>query len=404
LLARLLSWACKVGGIDEAIAAIRDGRRRGRIRTSVVIRSALLLFLTRLGSLNALEQTRSSARWRRWLGADLPSADTLGRVMAGIELETLRGAIGDLYRNLKRGKALQATAGGLVALVIDGHQSYSTYHRRCGGCLERRVKTKAGYRTQYYHHWVVAMLLSRPIPMLLDLESLRTGEDEITAAVRLLERILLRFPRAFDVVVADALYSDPRIYRLLCAHHKDVISVLKANTPELLEEANDLVRWESPAAGSTPDYQLWDVASAIDWPAAKAPLRFLRLVETRQVRRQLDQKKETLLSHWMWMTTLSPNRASTTVAVTLARARWDIENLGFNETVRRWHIDHVYRHHPIAMTAFWLLGALAYGVFHAFYHRGLKPALQQRGSYLHLARCLAAELYARPDAARPPPS
>lgn len=92
------------------------------------MRSALVLFLTRLGSLNALEQMRSSARWRRWLGADLPSADTLGRVMAGVELSTLRQAIGDLYRNLKRGKALQATAGGLTALVIDGHQGYTTYH------------------------------------------------------------------------------------------------------------------------------------------------------------------------------------------------------------------------------------------------------------------------------------
>jgi hypothetical protein len=323
--------------------------------------------------------------------------------MAGVELESLRRAIGELYRNLKRGKALQPTAGGLTALVIDGHQGYTTFHRHCSGCLERRVKTKAGYRTLHYHHWVVAMLLSRPIPLLLDLEPLRPGDSEINAAVRLLERILLRFPRAFDVVVADALYSDTRIYSLLDAHRKDVISVLKGNTPELLEEAKTLVRLVPPAVGSTPDNQLWDVPSCLAWPHLNKPFRILHQVETRYVRRQLDKQKETLLSHWLWITTLSANRANTLVAISLARARWEIENLGFNETVRRWHIDHAYRHHPVAMTAFWLLGALAHGIFHAFYHRGIKPAAQHRASYLHLARTLAAELYPVPALSRPPP-
>jgi hypothetical protein len=33
----------------------------------------------------------------------------------------------------------------------------------------------------------------------LDLEPLREGEDEIGAAVRLLQRVLQRYPRAFDL-------------------------------------------------------------------------------------------------------------------------------------------------------------------------------------------------------------
>jgi hypothetical protein len=404
VLARLLNWARKVVGVEDALLAVRDGRQRARITTAVVVRSSLLLFLTRLGSLNALEQSRANVRWSRWLGAELPSADTVGRVVAGIELETLREALGGLYRKLKRGKALRPSAGGLVALVIDGHQSHSSYHQRCEGCLQKRVKTKAGYRTLYYHHWVVAMLLTRPTPLLLDIEALRPDEDEIAAAVRLLERVLVRFPRAFDVVVADALYTDPRIYNLLIGQRKDVVTVLKANTPELLEQAVDIARLQSPVKESTPEREMWDIPGLDTWKAVAAPLRGLRLVETRQVRRQIDGERETLLSHWVWVTTLSPNRARTAVAIELARARWEIENLGFNETARRWHIDHVYRHHPNAMAAFWLLGALAYGLFHAFYHRSLKPAVRRGLSFLHFSRCLLANLYTPgPQTIRPPP-
>jgi len=34
-------------------------------------------------------------------------------------------------------------------------------------------------------------------------------EDEVTCAVRLLTRVLSAYPRAFDLVLADALYATP---------------------------------------------------------------------------------------------------------------------------------------------------------------------------------------------------
>lgn len=49
------------------------------------------MIVGRLGSLNALEQTtQSSSFWQRFLGAALPSADTLGRVAAQIDLGSVR--------------------------------------------------------------------------------------------------------------------------------------------------------------------------------------------------------------------------------------------------------------------------------------------------------------------------
>ena len=77
----------------------------------------------------------------------------------------------------------------------------------------------------------------------------------------------------------------------------------------------------------------------------------------------------------------------------LGHSRWDIENQGFNEAANQWHSNHVYRHHPIAIPAFWLLTMLVINVFRAFYLRNLKPQRHRYSSMLHVARCLTAELY-----------
>jgi hypothetical protein len=48
------------------------------------------MFLARLGSLNALEQLKDGLALRTFVGAELPSADTVGRVFALIDSNTIR--------------------------------------------------------------------------------------------------------------------------------------------------------------------------------------------------------------------------------------------------------------------------------------------------------------------------
>jgi hypothetical protein len=127
-----------------------DARRQPQIGTRVIVRALTVMLLARLGSLNALRQTRSQRFWNGWLGADLPSADTLGRVAAHIEAAGLRGIHRQVYARLKRSKALPPPGHGLIAAVLDGHESHATYRRHCPGCLQRTMHTTAGERTQYY--------------------------------------------------------------------------------------------------------------------------------------------------------------------------------------------------------------------------------------------------------------
>lgn len=407
ILRRLLAYARTRLGWEAGLETVRDARRRPQIFTPVIVRALTVMFLARLGSLNALVQTRARRFWSRWLGAPLPSADTLGRVATQIEVSGLRQVHQQVYTRLKRGKALPPPAHGLIAGVVDGHESHATFRRHCSGCLRRTIHTAAGDRTQYYHRHVTFQLVGAAWTLVLDAEPQRPGEDEVAAALRLLERVLTLYPRAFEVVLADGLYADPRVFNYVYSRGKDILAVLKGNHPALLEDAGSLFKTMSPVGGrnGTRVCQWWDLGGFTTWPQVQAPVRIVRSVEDWTVRRQLDGQVEPRHAEWFWVTTLAAARATTGAVVQLGHARWAIENEGFNELVTRWHADHVYRHEPTALLVFTLLAMLCLNVFLAFYRRNLKPAARAAASRLHVARQAAAELYARPRAAtsRAPP-
>lgn len=406
ILQRLLHYGDKVYQLAALVAGIRDRRQRPRLPTARVVRCVLVMFLTRLGSLNALAQTVSHRFWKRWLAADPPSADSVGRIMEQVDPDSIRQALHEFYNRLKVNKALPPTSHGLMALAIDGHESHATYLRHCTGCLERPIKTRRGYKTQFYHRHVVAMLLGEQFAIYVDAEPLGPHEDELGAAKRLLTRVLDAYPRAFDIVLGDALYTDSQVYALVRSRGKDLLTVLKANQRDLLREAHTLLEQIEPLELKHQGAlcEVCDLGGFDAWPGLDRPLRVVRSREHRRVQRQLDGMGEDLLSEWLWVTTCSPQRASTAALLRLGHARWDIENQGFNEIVNRWHADHVYKHSANAILTFWMVAMLAFNLFQAFYALNLKPEVRQSASCLHVARCMASELYHDPPAARAPPS
>jgi len=106
--------------VPDLLACVHDTRRRPRVSTFSVLSSVLMLFWTRMGSLHALEQTRQRSIWKRWMGQWSPSADTVGRVCAQVELPELREAVYELYSRFRRNKVLLRPRTDLVALILDG--------------------------------------------------------------------------------------------------------------------------------------------------------------------------------------------------------------------------------------------------------------------------------------------
>lgn len=352
--------------------------------------------VAKLGSLNALEHLRDRNLLKKHVGGELPSADSLGRICDLIESEDLRIINQELYRQWKRNKGLVSPKHGLVALIVDGHESHASYKRHCNGCLSREIGPDDNKQTQYYHRNVTALLAGLDYCFLIDAEPQRPGEWEVACAIRLIERILTNYSRAFDVVVADALYTNAPFFNFLLEHNKDIIAVLKNEQRDLFQHA-ELFFANLPPSGEYVSngtrVRVWDGSGFVSWPQVNQQVRVVSTEETSRITRQLDGKTETIQASWMWVTTLSPLRANAKAVVQLGHSRWQVENQGFNELVNQWQADHIYKHSPGAILNFWLITLLAVNVFHIFFFRNLKQCLRQLYSKQHIARLISAELY-----------
>lgn len=402
ILRRLIAYAEKVFGFSGTVViGVADRRRQPRIPTAVIVKSVAVLFWARMGSLNALELTARSSFFRQWLDQPLCSADTIGRVNALMDAEGLRRGIHHLYERLKRNKALPDHRGIGVA-VLDGHESHTSYLQHCAGCLERTIHVGTADRTQFYHRQVTLMLLpaarpgGEPIRLLLDHEPQRAGEDEVATAQRLLERVIGSYPRAFDLVLADALYATAPFFNFLLSHGKHALTVLKDDRRNLYQDASALFAAVAPKAGSFRNRPClwWDFPDLLTWPQVHTPVRVIRSLETYPVKRQLDGKVELKTSDWVWATTLPLQPVSTARAVGFGHQRWDIENHGFNELVHGWHADHIYRHDPNAIECFLLTAFLACNIFHAFFMLNLKPEIRKHRTQVFWRSFMSAEIYA----------
>jgi hypothetical protein len=99
----LIHYAEKIFHLaSEVIDDVTDHRSLPRISTSLVVKAILAVYWSRLGSLNALEMTRAAKFWKAWLGRPLCSADSLGRIVARVDADTVRQGIHHVYDRLKR--------------------------------------------------------------------------------------------------------------------------------------------------------------------------------------------------------------------------------------------------------------------------------------------------------------
>ena len=274
----------------------------------------------------------------------------------------------------------------------------STYLRCCESCLSRRVHTADGEREQHYHRYVVASLVGEDFHLCLDMEEIGRGEGEVVAALRLIERVHAAYPRAYDIVMGDALYAQAPFFQAVLAQGKHALAVLKQEERNLYEDAMALCAASEPVSFERLEgrrsVQAWDLHEMTSWESLGRPVRVVRTLEKGSVRRQLDGKVEEMTCEWMWVTTLPAAGASVRTVVELAHSRWDIENHTFNEGANEWHMNHVYCHEPAAMRAMLLLTMLAMNVFRAFVRLNLKPVLRGRYTLRHIMQLATAEIYA----------
>lgn len=394
MMARFCAYAEKVFRLSRRSPDLTDSRPRPRIKTAAAFAAAFTLFATRRGSLNGLEQDlRIPARLQGLLGAGPPSVDSIGRIYALMDSGPLRRLLRDAAHRLKRNKALTAHEGYYLA-AVDGHELFSSRKRCCPACRTRTVMVQDEPVTEYYHRAAVCQLIGQDLALVLDVELLRPGEGEETAAKRLLERIFAAYPRFFDVVVADALYLDAPFINFCRDRHKHVIITAKGDHRLLLQDARGLFaalepgRFGDRRGNVRRDVRYWDEEGFTSCEGVRGPLRVLRTEETVRRRERIGgewvEAEET--TTWSWATTLAKGQLSTRGLWRSGHDRWDIENNGFNVLSTHWGLDHCFKHTAGAIVNFLLTAFIVYAILQSFWRRGLKPALRAGLTLIGLAR------------------
>jgi Transposase DDE domain len=391
-MARFCAYVEKVFGLGRQLGPLTDKRTSPQIPTAAAFASVFTLFATRRGSLNGLEQDlRIPARLRGIVGARVPSVDSIGRIYALMDSPPLRQILCDIAHRLKRNKALSSCEGWYVA-AVDGHEFFSSRKRCCPQCQTRTLTVDGKPVTEYFHQGVVCHLIGQDLALVLDVELVRPGEGEETAAKRLLERVFTHYPRFVDVVAADALYFDAPFINFCLDHHKHVIVTAKGENRLLVQDAEGLFAHQQPGQWiddhGKRTVQFWDEEGFTSCEGVKRSLRFLRTQETvrkrERIARQWHETEQT--TTWSWATTLSKTQLSTRGLWRCGHARWDIENDCFNTLATHWGLDHCFKHTATAILHFLLTSFIVYAMEQCFWLRNLKPAVRAGLTLIGLAR------------------
>jgi len=385
-------YVCNVFGLPDLLASLVDTRRAPTIPTFDVVNSLFHTALLRIPSINALEGDLKDSDFQMLIGREPTpevkafSADVVSNVLDKLELPGLRKANEEVIGKAERNKAFRDGYGALRCVAIDGWEPFSSYDRHCPHCLVRQVKVKrAGGEIeevdQYYHHYVVAMLLSPVVDVVLGIEPVRNEEarrdvdgehagheGELTAAHRLIDSLHETYGRFIDAIVCDALYANGPVMTQLTGYGYGGFIVLKKEKDEPFKEA--LALWQ--IEGSCEKYedqdrkeqvQFWDVDDIETLSTFKGKVRAIRAVVT-----ESGEDPST------WCFAIVGPRArqlSRRTALQIIRARWHIENTAFHQWVRYWNLNHVFHHTNNALLAVLLLWMLAFNLLQLFIYRRL---------------------------------
>ena len=303
----------------------------------------------------------------------------------------MRQRLHDVACRRKRNKAQRSLEGWYVA-AIDGHEFFSSRTRCCVDCQQRTVTVNGEAVTEYDHQGVVCHLIGRDLALVLDVELLRPGEGEKTAAKRLLQRVFADYPRSFDIVVGDAWYVDAPFLNFCRDHRTHGIVTAKGDHRLLLQEAQGLFSQQQPGCwidwNPKRSVRSWDEEGFTSCEGTKEPLRVMRTEETVRRRQGIagrwHETDET--ATWSWATTLSKTQLSTRGLWRCGHGRWDVENDCFNTLAAPWGLDHCFKHGATAIVNFLLTSFIVSAMQPSFWLRNLKPAVRAGLTLIGLAR------------------
>ena len=402
-IGRLARYLERHWDFRDHLARSHDSRQDPEIPTAAVFLSIFAMHALRLGSFNELEaQLRMPGRWEPWVGPRAPSADALGYSLDRFDLKGLRDMLAEVGRGIKRKKVFRRLYPDSYWVgAIDGVETVKSRKRHCADCCARDIQVGGETVTEYYHRDVVLQMVGVVPALILDAEPVLKGETETAAALKLLRRVKAAMPRFIDVLTFDAFYLQAPFVREVLGMGYGVVIVLKQEERDLYKDAEGLFQMTMPeeqairVQGLDGTVKVWDIHDVTSWSQLGRPVRVVRELKKHPKRERIAGKwvVREVVQDWRSVVVFPDAQQPPADTVRLwPHARWDEECRGFGELTKYWHLNHSYRHHPIARLACLLILFLAFILTTIFFTRNLKPAAREGKSRLHLSRLLNDDL------------
>ena len=364
--------------LREATEQIKDTRNQEKITYSLsdIYISAFALFYLQDPSLLEFqrrfrEQTQKSNLATIFEVEAIPSDTQLRDVIDLHGNEPIMKVFKHFFQRLQRGKQLEVYhfLKQFYLIVIDGSEYFSSESIHCKKCLVKENKKDGEKR---YHHQILQSTLVHPdrrevIP--LSPEFIRNGDGkakqdcERNAGKRLVKKIKAEHPYLPVIIVGDSLYSNTPFLRELKGCNYSYLLVAKPTDHKSLYRDIDGLRKggrvdKHKRVEKEREYVYeWVNGVELTGELDSPQVNFFQLTIIRN-------GKVTYKNGWV--TDIEITEDNIEELVRGARARWKIENEGFNTLKNHgYHLEHNFGHGTNNLSeTFFLLNLLAF-----FFHQ-----------------------------------
>jgi len=301
---------------------------------------------------------------------EIPGDSQLREIIDGHSYEPLYGVFEEYFKRFQRGKHLEEYRflGEYYLISIDGTEYFGSEKIGCMKCLRKKSK-EGGVR--YYHQILQATLVAsgkRQVmpfgPEFIRNRSVGGVQDcELEAGKRLVPKLRSAHRQLSMVIVGDSLYSKQPFIKVL---KKQKMSFILGAKPKdhksLMEDIEGLRR-----GGYLSRHEHTDKKGKrylYEWVNDIALNGYLGGEVVNYVEFQIFDAEGKRTYRNSWVTDLEVNEGNVCELVRGGRARWKIENEGFNTLKNHgYHLEHNFGHGKDNLSeAFFVLNLLAFFV------------------------------------------
>src|SRR5438270_500842 len=347
-----LSADALFGLVRNGFAHIPDYRlSETDIALADALMSAFALFSLKAPSLLAFDKERAEGNLHTIYGIERVPCDThMREILDPVSPKVLRPVFKSLFRQLQRGKALEAMAflDGHYLLALDGTGYFSSTTIHCASCLH---KVHRNGSITYAHQMLGAAIIHPDqravIPLMPEPITNRDGTDkndcERNAAKRFVAKLRQDHPHLKFIVTEDSLSSNAPHIETLHEHGLHyILGVKEGDHAHLFTQVQ-----AAEHAGRVTYYERHDRAAGVvhrfrfvnDVPlnASNADVR-VNFIEYWEIGNGQTQ-------HFSWVTDLRVSKRTVYQLMRGGRARWKIENETFNTLKNQgYNFEHNYGH------------------------------------------------------------